>query len=111
MGSWRPHRRAPVSEVQNGLDGVPTTCGDVTFKTGKQGQKHVDSEALPLPGKGGVRGVISPQSPAPPIGFKSHPQFPPLASPPYLWAFRILSTISSPTLLRTVRPSEQLMKN
>lgn len=53
MGPWRPHRRAPVSEVQNGLDGVPTTCGDVTLKTGKKGQKHVDSEALPLPGKGG----------------------------------------------------------
>lgn len=51
MGPWRPHRRSPVSEVQNGLDGVTATCGDVTFKTREQGQKHIDSEALTLPGK------------------------------------------------------------
>lgn len=63
MGPWRPHRRSPVSEVQNGLDGVATTCGDVTLKTRKQRQKHVDSEALTLSEKRvELRGVTSPQS-------------------------------------------------
>lgn len=38
--------------MQNGLDGVATTCGDVTLKAGKQGQQQVDAEAVPLPGKG-----------------------------------------------------------
>lgn len=53
---------SPVGEVQNGLDGIPTTCSDVTLKTGQQGQKHVDSEALPLSGEGGgVRGRDSPK--------------------------------------------------
>lgn len=46
------HGGSPVGEVQNGLDGIPTTCSDVTLKTGQQGQKHVDSEALPLSGEG-----------------------------------------------------------
>ena len=110
MGPWRPHR-SPVSEVQNGLDGVTTPCGDVALKTREQGQKHVDSEALPLSGEGVVRGVISPQSPTPHVGLNDTHDLPPPASPPYLWAFRILSTISSPTLFRTVRPSEQLMQN
>lgn len=50
VGSWRPPRRSPVSEVQNSLDGVTTTCGDVTLKTREQRQKHIDSEALTLPG-------------------------------------------------------------
>lgn len=45
-------RGSPVSEVQNGLDGVTTTCGDVTLKPGEQGQKHVDPEALPLSEEG-----------------------------------------------------------
>lgn len=51
MGSRRPHR-SPVGKVQNGLDGVTTPCGDVTLKTWEQGQKHVDSEALPLSREG-----------------------------------------------------------
>lgn len=41
-------KASPVSEVQNGLDGVATPCGDVTLKAREQRQKHVDSETLPL---------------------------------------------------------------
>lgn len=64
MGPRRPRRRSPVSEVQNGLDRVATTCGYVTLKTGKQRQKHIDSEALTLSEKRvELRGVTSPQSP------------------------------------------------
>lgn len=63
-GAMETPRRSPVSEVQNGLDGVATTCGDVTLKTGKQRQQHVDSEALTLSEKRvELRGVTSPQSP------------------------------------------------
>lgn len=56
MGLWRAAcggmRGSPVGKVQNGLDGVTTTCGDVALKPWEQGQKHVDAEALPLPGEG-----------------------------------------------------------
>lgn len=48
VGVGGVRRWSPVSEVQNGLDGVTTTCGDVTLEPREQGQKHVDSEALPL---------------------------------------------------------------
>jgi len=52
VGVGGVRRWSPVSEVQNGLDGVTTTCGDVTLEPREQGQKHVDSEALPLSEEG-----------------------------------------------------------
>lgn len=102
---------SPVSVVQNGLDGIATTSRDVPLKTREQGQKHIDSEALALSEEERGKRCDCTQSITPLVGLKACPYFHPLASPPYLWALRILSTISSPTLFRTVRPSEQLMKN
>lgn len=65
---------APVSEVQNGLDGVPPTCGDVALKAREQGQKHIDPEALPLPGERGSQGQASPEPAVPPqLGSHSPP--------------------------------------
>jgi hypothetical protein len=59
-GVWL--RMSPVSEVQNGLDGITTTCGDVSFKAREQGQKHIDSETLALSGnRGRMRGVMVPK--------------------------------------------------
>ena len=77
---------SPVSEVQNGLDGVTTTCRDVTFKPRQQGQKHVDSETLALSGKGAESEVppVPLPSPAPPQGL-SHAHNPiPRPVPPLL---------------------------
>lgn len=41
--SWAQCRAvtiSPVSEVQNSLDGVPTTCTDVSLKSRKQRNHH-----------------------------------------------------------------------
>ena len=62
VGVGGVRRWSPVSEVQNGLDGVTTTCGDVTLEPREQGQKH-----CPCLRRGGARGVTLLPSPTPPL--------------------------------------------